>query len=67
MDITVCNERAQTTEQFEFTGKTVQELLEQLNVNPETVLVVKQGEVVTHDHELEHQDVVELLSVISGG
>ena len=67
MEITVFNERAQSTEQLEFTGTTVQELLAQIEVNPETILVIKNGEVITHDHQLEHQDFIELLSVISGG
>lgn len=48
-------------------AKRVRELLKKLGVNPQTVLVVIEGEIVTEDHELKDGDVVTLIDVISGG
>jgi tRNA-5-methyluridine54 2-sulfurtransferase len=45
----------------------VRRVLEQLDVNPETVLVIHEGELVTKDHVLADDAVVEVRSVISGG
>ena len=67
MNITVHNERAQTKETITFTGTTVSELLAQLNVNPETVLTIRNNEVLTEDEILQDKDSIDLLSVISGG
>ncbi|MBI2664799.1 MoaD/ThiS family protein [Candidatus Woesearchaeota archaeon] len=49
-----------------FSG-TVSQLLEKLKVNPETVIVAKNNELVTEDELLEDSDEIKLLSVISGG
>ncbi len=46
---------------------TVEELLEELKINPEEVLVVKNGEIVTSDEELFDEDNIQILSVVSGG
>ena len=59
-------EREQTTKEIQFTGS-VKQLLEKLNINPETVLTIKNSEVLTQDEELENTDTIEILSVISGG
>tara|TARA_Y100000310_G_scaffold146139_1_gene145498 strand:- start:7227 stop:7421 length:195 start_codon:yes stop_codon:yes gene_type:complete len=59
-------EQDSSVKDINFSG-TVLELLQQLNVNPETVLVVKNEEVITEDVLLKDDDVVELLSVVSGG
>ena len=67
MNITVFNEKEQETNQVNFTGNTVKELLNYLNINPETVLVVREGEVITEEESLHEDDFIELLSVISGG
>jgi sulfur carrier protein ThiS len=45
----------------------VVELLEKLGVNPETVLVVRDGELIGADEEVGEAKRIELLSVISGG
>ena len=50
----------------EFSGK-AEELLKQLDINPEVVLVVRNGELVADDAHLEEKDDVKILSVISGG
>lgn len=42
-------------------------LLERLDVNRESVLVVRNGEIVPGDVRLDHDDVVEVRPVISGG
>ena len=67
MDITVENERERTTTKITFAGNTVLELLRQLKINPETVLVVRNKEVITEEEFLNNHDRIQLLSVISGG
>jgi sulfur carrier protein len=59
-------EREQTTEKISFSG-TVEQLLQQLDLNPETVLVIRLNEVLTEDEELADEDTIEILSVVSGG
>jgi tRNA-5-methyluridine54 2-sulfurtransferase len=46
---------------------TVARVLERLDVNPETVLVISGGELLTKDHVLADDAEVEIRSVISGG
>lgn len=67
MELTVWNERERTTLNLNFTGNTVQELLQHLKVNPETILVVRNQEVITEKEILREKDALKLLSVISGG
>jgi sulfur carrier protein ThiS len=67
MNITVEFERENTTKTVEFTGTTVKEFLSQLNVNEQTVLVVRNNQVITSDISLQEKDFLRLLSVISGG
>ena len=67
MYIEVCNEREQTNHKIEFTGTKVKDLLHQLKINPESVLVVRNNEVITEEETLQDNDKIELLSVISGG
>ncbi len=45
----------------------VAKLLEHLGLNPESVLVIRNNTLVTHDERLEEPDVVEIRPVISGG
>lgn len=47
--------------------KPVGELLAELAINPETVLVIHDGALVTREHVLPHEAEVEIRSVISGG
>lgn len=49
---------------FSGTGK---ELCEKINIELETVLIVRNGEIITEDISLNDDDSIELLSVISGG
>lgn len=46
---------------------TVQALLRRLDVVPETVLVIRNDELVTRDARLSANDVVEIRPVVSGG
>ena len=52
--------------ELKFSG-TVKELLEKISVNPETILVVRDKELLTLDRDVDDKDEVRLLSVISGG
>lgn len=51
----------------EFEGKTVQDLLEDMDINPVTVVTKVNGKIKTEDEELKQGDKVELVSVVSGG
>ncbi len=59
-------EKSGMKEDILFTGS-VGQLLSRLKINPETILVVKNGTVVTEDEKLNNKDTVKILSVISGG
>ena len=67
MELEIFFEKNQKKERISFSGKTVRDLLAQLNINPETVLVVRASEVVTEDERLVDKDKLDILSVISGG
>ena len=45
----------------------VKDLLDKLKINPETVLIVKNGELTTIDARIKDKDNIRLLSVVSGG
>ncbi len=59
-------EREKRTADEKFAGP-IRELLGRLGLDPETVVVVKNGEVVTEDERCGERDEVKLLSVVSGG
>jgi len=59
-------ERTGKQHALEFTG-TVSELLEQLKVNPETVLVSRDGQLLVVSDKVSPQDTLQILSVVSGG
>jgi sulfur carrier protein len=67
MEITIKKERERTTEKVQFNGSRVDEFLKELAINKEAVLVVRNSEVLTSDEELQDKDVIEILSVVSGG
>jgi sulfur carrier protein ThiS len=46
---------------------TAKELLESLEINSETVLVVKNKELIDLSEDLKDEDEIEILSVVSGG
>ena len=46
---------------------TASELLKELRINPSTVIIVKNDEVALEDEQLDIDDEIKILSVISGG
>ncbi|MCA9477623.1 MAG: MoaD/ThiS family protein [Nanoarchaeota archaeon] len=64
MKITI--ERTKETIEKEFSGKAM-DLLKEIGVLVEDVLIIKNGQLVTEDEELDDSDEIKLLSVISGG
>ncbi len=48
-------------------GRTVRDMLGELDVDPDTVLVIRSGELVTREVVLSEDDEVEVRPVISGG
>lgn len=58
--------RENTTRELE--GKLpVKKILEKLDLNPESVIVLKDNETLTLDTIVEDDDTIEILSVVSGG
>jgi len=45
----------------------IENLLEKLGINPETVVVLRNGEVVPDFEELENKDRIEILDIVSRG
>ncbi len=45
----------------------VDKILHHLEINPETVLVIKNGELLTADHLVEENEEIEIWPVMSGG
>ena len=53
---------------YEFQGKrTVQQVLDELNINPETVIVIHDRTLLTRDVTLKDEDEIEIRYAISGG
>jgi sulfur carrier protein ThiS len=48
-------------------GQTVRSALRKLEIPNEAVLATRQGELLTDDEIIERNDVIKLISVISGG
>jgi sulfur carrier protein ThiS len=48
-------------------GRQVRAVLDELGVNPDTVLVIREGELVTRETTLDDADEIEVRPVISGG
>ncbi len=67
MELEIFIERENRREKVNFSGRTIGELLKELKINPETVITVRNKEVLTEQEALQDQDKIELLSVISGG
>jgi len=67
MEITLFIEKENRIDAINFNGNVVADLLKEIRINPETVIVVREGEVLTEKEILQDKDKIELLSVISGG
>jgi sulfur carrier protein len=48
-------------------GMTVRSALQKMDISTEAVIAVKNGEVITDDEIIAENDVIQLLSVLSGG
>lgn len=48
-------------------NSSVKELLKKISINPTTIIVTRNKEVIDEDAKLNDDDKLELLSVISGG
>ncbi len=48
-------------------ARNAKEVMKILNINPETVLIVKNNELILPEENLNDKDELKLLSVISGG
>jgi sulfur carrier protein ThiS len=48
-------------------GRPVLAVLDELGVNPDTVLVIRAGELITRETRLDDADEIEVRPVISGG
>ena len=48
-------------------GRPVRSVLDELGVNPDTVLVIRAGELITRETRLDDADEIEVRPVISGG
>jgi len=67
MKLNVFIEREGVNKQVELEGSTVKDLLEKLEINPVTVVISKNGEIVSELASVKDKDKIELLSVVSGG
>jgi sulfur carrier protein ThiS len=55
-------------QEWELDGKfTLRQAIERVGLNPEAVLAVRDGELITEDTRLRDGDEVRLVAVISGG
>ena len=59
-------EATEEKKEVDFKGK-AKDLLNQLQINPVTVVLVRNGKLITEDELLENDDEIELLAVVSGG
>lgn len=59
-------ERSDEHKELEFAG-TVQKLLDELDINVQTVLVLKNNALVTEDEVLSDDDDIKIITVVSGG
>ena len=64
MEIFIEKENKSITRSFD---GPVKELLISLSINPETVIVVRNCEIVTEEDNVNNKDSLKILSVISGG
>lgn len=48
-------------------GMTIRKALEKLNIEPDSVLATRDGELLTDDEIIQENDMIKLVPVISGG
>lgn len=59
-------DREHKTQELSFSGK-AKHLLSQLNINVETVVITRNGTLITEEDMLKDTDDVKIISVVSGG
>lgn len=68
MKINVSYDRESKEKTIELAGNpSVKDLLTKIEINPETVIVSRNDEIITLDEKLKDKDKIKLISVISGG
>ncbi len=68
MQISVFFDRENKEKTIEVGGNaSVKDLLNKMNVNPVTVIVSRDNNIITEDEKLNNNDKIRLISVISGG
>ena len=68
LKINVFVDRKNISKTLEFENATrVSDLLEKLDINPVTVIVSRNNELILEDEKLNDNDEIKILSVISGG
>lgn len=68
MKISVCIEREKKCLVVDLKpGSTVKDLISELKINPVTVVISKNGEIVTELAKLKDKDSIDFLSVVGGG
>ena len=68
MKINVCVEREKKCLVVDLKpGSTVKDLIKELKINPVTVVISKNGEIVTELAKLKDKDKIDFLSVVGGG
>jgi len=61
-------EKTNTTKEIQLENQTtVLEILKELEINPETVIISKNNNLITQEAKLDNDDSIEILQVISGG
>ena len=66
--ISIFIDRENKNKTVQLTGNSkVADLLKELNINPVTVIVSRNSELILEDEELNNNDELKILSVISGG
>jgi thiamine biosynthesis protein ThiS len=45
----------------------IEKLLESMGINPETVVVLRNGEIVPESERLSNKDRIEIIDIVSGG
>jgi len=68
MQINVFFDRKNKEETIELgMNSSVKDLLNKININPVTVIVSRDNNIITEDEKINHKDKIKLISVISGG
>ena len=68
INVNVFIDRENKNETLEFDNNPiVSDLLKKLNINPVTVIVSRNNELILEDEKLNDEDEIKILSVISGG